>query len=76
MSDLFGIAATSNVALSAATAKTVVQILAPSNHRVKITGWGVYFDGVSATAVPARVRLIRQASAGTGRCVVRSPARP
>lgn len=65
MSDLFGVASTAAVALSAATAKTVVQIATVANHRVKILGWGVSFDGVSATAVPVRVRLLRQTSAGT-----------
>ena len=65
MSDLFGVAATAAVALTAATARTVVQIATPANIRAKVLGWGVAFDGVSATAVPVRVRLLRQTSAGT-----------
>ena len=65
MSDIFGIAATNAVALVANTAKTTVQILAPANHRVKIIGWGVYFDGTSATNQPVRIRLLRQTGAGT-----------
>lgn len=64
MSDLFGVAATSNVSLIANVAKTVLQLIAPANHRVKVLGWGVYFDGVSATSTPVRVRLQRQTSAG------------
>lgn len=65
MSDLFGIAATASVTLTASTAKTTVQILAPANHRVKILGWGVYFDGVTSTNIPVRVRVLRQTTAGT-----------
>ena len=65
MAAFLGIAQTSEVALAAATAKTVVQLTAPSNQRVKILGWGVYFDGTSTTAEPAQVTLSRQSTAGT-----------
>ena len=60
-----GIAQTSEVALSAATAKTALQIVAASNHRVKILRWGVFFDGTSVTAEPVQVELTRQTTAGT-----------
>ncbi len=57
---------TSAVALSAATAKTVLQVRAPTNNQnIKVLGWGVYFDGVTASAIPVAVRLLRQTSAGT-----------
>lgn len=56
---------TAEIALTAATAKTVLQLVAAANHRVKLLGWGVYFDGQSATAEPVQVRLLRQTSAGT-----------
>jgi hypothetical protein len=59
------IAQTAEVALSAATAKTVIQIVAPTNQRLLIKRWGVFFDGVSATAEPVQVRLLRQTTAGT-----------
>lgn len=65
MAGLRFIAQTGEVALSAATAKTVLQIVAASNHRVRIKRWGVFFDGVSTTAEPVQVRLLRQTSAGT-----------
>lgn len=58
-------ASTAEVALSAATAKTILQVVAASNHRVKVLGWGVYFDGVSPTEAPVVVDLQRQTSAGT-----------
>lgn len=65
MSDLNCIAQTAEVALTAATAKTVLQIVAPANQRLKVKRWGVFFDGVNAAAEPAQVRLLRQTTAGT-----------
>lgn len=58
-------AVTAEIALTAATAKTVLQVVAPTNHRVKVLSWGVYFDGVSSAAEPVQVRLLRQTTAGT-----------
>jgi hypothetical protein len=43
------IAQTTEQALSAGTAKTLISVVAPTNRRVKILGWGVYFDGVYTT---------------------------
>ena len=60
-----GIASNPAQALSAATARTVIQIVAAANHRVRIKGWGVFFDGVSVTAEPVVVELVRQSTAGT-----------
>ncbi len=65
MAGIIALAQTSEVALTAATAKTVLQLLAPTNQRVKILGWGVFFDGVNTAAEPVQVRVIRQTSAGT-----------
>lgn len=59
------VAQTVEIALTSATAKTVLQIVAPANQRLKIKGWGVFFDGVSSTAEPVQVRLLRQTTAGT-----------
>lgn len=56
---------TAEVSLTAATAKTVLQVFAPANQRVKIKGWGVYFDGTSVSAEPVQIQLIRQTNAGT-----------
>lgn len=58
-------AVTAEVACVAATAKTVLQVTAPTNIRVKLLGWSVSFDGTSATAEPVVVRLLRQTTAGT-----------
>lgn len=65
MAGLIGIARTNEVALSAATAKTVLQLIAPANQRLKLLRWGLYFDGTSATDEPVYVRLLRQTTAGT-----------
>ena len=65
MSALIGLANTPEVALVAATAKTVLQLVAPANHRLKVKSWGVFFDGTSATGEPVQVELMRQTTAGT-----------
>jgi len=58
------------VALTAATAKTVLQILAPTNQRVRITSFGIFFDGSVPNAEPVVVKLVRQTSAGSGMTAV------
>lgn len=57
------------VALVAATAKTVLSAKAATNVRLKLLGWGVFFDGVSATAEPVQVSLQRQTTDGTSTSV-------
>ncbi len=58
-------ACTAAITLTGATAKTIVQILAPTNQRVKVLGWRVSFAGNSGTAVPVVVRVLYQTTAGT-----------
>lgn len=58
------------IALVAATAKTVLQLRAATNHRVKLLSWGIYFDGIVVTAAPIQVELIRQTTDGTMTAVV------
>jgi len=53
------------LALTAATAKTILQLVAPANQRLAIKGFSVSFDGVSATAEPVQVDLVKQTTAGT-----------
>ena len=65
MSAFIGSAQIAEEALAAATAETVIQLVAPSNHRVKVLRWGVFFDGTSVTAEPVQIRLLRQTTAGT-----------
>lgn len=56
------VATTPEIALAAATAKTVAQLKSLANQRLKILKWGVSFDGVSPGAEPVQVRLLRQTS--------------
>jgi hypothetical protein len=50
---------------SGTSAKTLVQIVAPANQRLKILEWGVFCKGVTPTDVPLKVRLLRQTTTGT-----------
>lgn len=52
--------ATGATALSAATAQTVLQIIAPTNQRVRITEYEFSFDGTNSANTPAQVRVMRQ----------------
>ncbi len=63
-----GIFATFNIpktTLAAATAKTVLQMLAPTNQRLKILEWALFFDSTSTTPGSAQLRILRQSTAGT-----------
>jgi len=60
-----GVAIIAEEALAAATVETLIQLIAAANHSIKILGWGVFFDGVSVTAEPVQVELLRQTTAGT-----------
>lgn|SRR4051794_30277711 len=56
------------VALTAATAKTVIEVFAPATTGIVPIMWWVEFDGVTATAVPVLVEVgifSAQSTAGT-----------
>lgn len=53
------------IAVAVGAAKTLIQLVAPTNIRVKVLGWGVAFDGILTTGQPVGVRLLRQSTAGT-----------
>jgi hypothetical protein len=53
------------VALVAATAKVVLQVLAATNQRIAVRGYSVSFDGVAGDAVPVLVEVVRLSTAGT-----------
>lgn len=63
----------SSVALTAATAMTVLQLTAPANQRVKINQISVTFDGSISSAIPATVSIYRQTTAGTVTAAPPSP---
>ncbi len=57
---------TTEIALAPATEKTGLQVITPtSHHRIKISGWGVYFDAASVEAGPGQVMFNRQSTIGT-----------
>lgn len=47
-------------------AETILQLRGSTATKAKVWAWGIGFDGVSASAEPVRVRLLRQTSDGTG----------
>lgn len=51
-------------ALSAASPTCVGFVTAPTNQRVKLLGYGFYFDGTSNSAQPVEIKLARP-TAGT-----------
>lgn len=53
------------IALTAATPKTVIQVKNAANHRFKVLGWGISFDGISGTAEPVVVEFAHADSDGT-----------
>ncbi len=54
------------IALAAAgTAKTILQLVAPANQRGDLRSVAAGFDGVSPTAEPFTVELLRQTTGGT-----------
>jgi len=57
------------IALVGTTLKTVLQVKAGANSRLKLKRWGVYFDGASATAVPVLVELVVTSTDGTSTSV-------
>lgn len=52
-------------ALSPATAKTALQVVAPTNQRIAVQQITVAFDGTVNTSTPVKVQLFKQTTAGT-----------
>jgi hypothetical protein len=47
------------------SAKTLLQLVAAANQRIKVVEWSISFTGTSNTATPIQVDLVRQTTAGT-----------
>lgn len=47
------------------TIKTLLQLIAASNHAIIVDEWSISFTGVSNTGTPIWVRVLRQTTAGT-----------
>jgi hypothetical protein len=64
-----------NTAFAAtAGAKTVLNVLAGASQPVSIFEWGISFDGVTASAVPATVELCQSTQATAGTSAASPPA--
>jgi hypothetical protein len=55
-----------NIALAAATAKTILNVINGTNTITRLCELGVSFDGVTPTAVPVTVELCYSTQAGAG----------
>jgi hypothetical protein len=62
----FALTTPSALAMPAATAKTVLQLVAPAGTIVAVQGVDISFDGTSNTATPVVIQLFRQTTAGAG----------
>lgn len=65
MARVKGSAVTGAVVITAATLKTVAQLVAAANHRVAVTELEISFNGTTNTNEPVRVDVVRQTDAGT-----------
>jgi hypothetical protein len=54
-----------STSLTGGTGLTVLEIVAPTNQRVKVLAYGFYFDGTSNSAVPVQALIARPTAAGT-----------
>jgi hypothetical protein len=64
---------TADVALTAATAKTVLSVINAANSLIRLCEFAVSFDGVSATAEPATIELCSSTQAGAGTSTSQTP---
>jgi len=62
----FSLTTSAEVALVAATVKTVLQLVSATNVRLAVSEVTISFDGISNTAEPVSVQVLRQTTAGTG----------
>lgn len=70
----YSVQTTADVALSAATAKTILGVVAGSGIACRATEIGVSFDGVSSIAEPVTVELCRGDGSGAGTSTSQTPA--
>ena len=75
MADIYTVSAVNNP-LAAATAETLIQLVAPATIRGRLIEFGVMFDGITSTAEPVDIRLLRQTTAGTASAGTNNPLDP
>jgi hypothetical protein len=76
MAGLGGTVSFSGTSLSAATAKTAFVASAPSNQRVKVTGWNLSFNGTVNSNTPILVVFQNASAAGTSTAFTPIPKEP
>lgn len=64
MADLNAVARVAGVS-TGTSVKTLVQIVSPTNQRLKITEVAIGFHGITNTDAPITVELVQQSTAGT-----------
>jgi hypothetical protein len=64
---------TGEISLSAGTAKTVFLCKAPTNQRLRIYGFEIFFKSSSPTDTPVKIEVIRVTSDGTGSALTPAP---
>lgn len=62
-----------DIALVAATAKTVVELQTAASRRAWVCGWWISFDGATATNTPVLVELLRASAGITGTTLAANP---
>jgi hypothetical protein len=65
MSRISAIATCPDRSVTLNVAQTLIQIVAATNVRATVKGWGIYGKGVVTTDSPILAQLIRQTGAGT-----------
>ena len=60
MAGILGAMRSGSVALVGGTAQTVLQMVAPTNQRLKLIGWDLSFDGTNSANNPCVVQVCRQ----------------
>lgn len=73
MSAGYTVETTADVALTAATAKTILSVINAANSLIRICEFGVSFDGVSGTAEPVTIELCSSTQAGAGTSTSQTP---
>lgn len=69
----FTVNATTDIALSAATAKSVLSVIAPASGAIRLTELSLSFDGVTATNEPVLVELCKSTEATAGTSTSQTP---
>jgi len=55
-----------SVAMVAATAKTILNVITPSSFGIVLVGFEISFDGVTASATPVLVEVCQSSQGGAG----------